>query len=114
MNIDSPVADPSVLYTSTVISVDDGLLRLSTACAGSSFSLTVYADWLNITLITRRLIIFDTQLYISKVIQYILSRDASILPTKLLKYVIENQKQRAGIIGVNSNKICLINYNSYT
>ena len=34
----SPVAVPSVLNTCTVISVDDGLLRTSTGCAGPLFS----------------------------------------------------------------------------
>ena len=42
----SPVADPPVLDTVTVISVDDGLLRTSTGCAGPSGSLTLYTDWL--------------------------------------------------------------------
>ena len=42
----SPVADPPVLDTVTVISVDDGLLRTSTGCAGPSASLTLYTDWL--------------------------------------------------------------------
>ena len=31
--------------TVTLISVDDGLLRTSTGCAGPSFSLTLYVDW---------------------------------------------------------------------
>ena len=39
-----PVVDPSVLLTSTVISVDDGLLRTSTGCTGPSSSLTLYVD----------------------------------------------------------------------
>ena len=34
----SPVAVPSVLNTCTVISVDDGLLRTSTCCAGPASS----------------------------------------------------------------------------
>ena len=38
----SPIADPSVLVTCTVISVDDGLLRTSTGCAGPTSSLTLY------------------------------------------------------------------------
>ena len=40
----SPVADPPVLDTVTVISVDDGLLRTSTGCPGPSGSLTLYTD----------------------------------------------------------------------
>ena len=44
----SPVVDPMVV-TSTVISVDDGLLRYNASCANSSFLLTSYVDWLNIT-----------------------------------------------------------------
>ena len=45
-SIHSPVADPPVLDTVTVISVDDGLLRTSTGCAGPSGSLTLYTNWL--------------------------------------------------------------------
>ena len=45
----SPVADPPVLDTVTVISVDDGLLRTSTGCAGPSDSLILYTDWLKDT-----------------------------------------------------------------
>ena len=37
-----PVADPSVLNTCTVISVDDGLLRISTGSTDSSLSPTAY------------------------------------------------------------------------
>ena len=44
-----PVADPSVLNTLIVISVDDGLLRTSTGCAGPSSSSTLYVDWLKLT-----------------------------------------------------------------
>jgi len=43
------MADPSVLVTCTVISVDDGLLRTSVGCDRPSFSLTLYVDWLNLT-----------------------------------------------------------------
>ena len=38
-----------VSLTFTVISVDDGLLRTSTGCAGPSSSLTLYVDWLKLT-----------------------------------------------------------------
>ena len=38
----SPVADPSVLVTVTLNSVDDGLLRTSTGCAGPLPSITLY------------------------------------------------------------------------
>ena len=48
----SPVADPPVLDTVTVISVDDGLLRTSTGCAGPSGSLTLYTDWLKDTVMS--------------------------------------------------------------
>ena len=48
-NVSLPVADPSVLNTLIVISVDDGLLRTSTGCAGPSSSSTLYADWLKLT-----------------------------------------------------------------
>ena len=34
-----------LLLIFTAISVDDGLLRTSTGCAGPSFSLTVYVEW---------------------------------------------------------------------
>jgi len=44
-----PVADPSMVNTCTVISVDDELLRTSTGCAGPASSLTLYVDWLNLT-----------------------------------------------------------------
>ena len=36
----------------TVISVDDGLLRTSTGCAGPSSSLTLYVDLVNMTVAT--------------------------------------------------------------
>jgi len=45
----SPVADLSMLVTRTVISVDDGLLRTSVGRDGPSFSLTLYVDRLNLT-----------------------------------------------------------------
>ena len=48
-----PVAEPSVLVICTVRLVDDGLLRTSAACAGSSSSLTLYLDWPNITVMAR-------------------------------------------------------------
>ena len=38
-----------VSLTCTVISVDDGLLRTSTGCAGPASSLTLYVDWLKVT-----------------------------------------------------------------
>ena len=41
----SPVAVFWVSPTCTVISVDDGLLRTSTSCAGPSSSLTLYVGW---------------------------------------------------------------------
>ena len=49
MLVYSPVAVMSLFLTCTVISVDDGLLRTSTGCAGPSSSLTLYADWLKLT-----------------------------------------------------------------
>ena len=45
------VAVFSVSLTCTLISVDDGLLRTSTGCADISFSLTLYVDWLKMTVI---------------------------------------------------------------
>ena len=39
-----PVAAPLVLNTCTVISVDDGLLRTSTGCAGPASSSILYVD----------------------------------------------------------------------
>ena len=42
----------SLLLTCTVISVDDGLLRTSTGCAGPSSSSTLYADWLKLIVMT--------------------------------------------------------------
>ena len=47
----SPVADPSVVVTCTVISVGDGLLITSTSSAGPASSLTLYVDWLNVTVV---------------------------------------------------------------
>jgi len=41
-----------VLVTCTVKEVDDGLLRTSASRTGPAFSITLYVDWLNITLIT--------------------------------------------------------------
>jgi len=49
MNAYLPVADPSVLNTLIIISVDDGLLRTNTGCAGPSFSSTLWVDWLKDT-----------------------------------------------------------------
>ena len=40
----SPVAAPLVLNICTVISVDDGLLRTSTGCAGPASSSILYVD----------------------------------------------------------------------
>ena len=48
-NVSLPVADPSVLNTLIVITLDDGLLRTSTGCAGPSSSSTLYVDWLKLT-----------------------------------------------------------------
>ena len=45
------MADPSVLVTVTLKSVDDGLLRTSTGRAGPAFSLTLYVDCSNSTVI---------------------------------------------------------------
>jgi len=42
------VADPSLLRTCTVISVDDGLLRTKTICTDSLFSATLYIAWLKL------------------------------------------------------------------
>ena len=38
------MAVSAVSVTSTVVSVDDGLLRTSTGCTGPSFSSTLYVD----------------------------------------------------------------------
>ena len=46
-----PVAVMLLLLTRTVISVDDGLLRISIGCAGPSFLSTLYFDFPNITVI---------------------------------------------------------------
>jgi len=43
-----------VSLTCTVISVDDGLLRTSTGCAGPSPSSTLYVDWLNKMMIAKK------------------------------------------------------------
>ena len=51
MLVYSPVALMSFLLTCTVTSVDDGLLRTSTGCAGPSSSLTLYVDWSKHTVI---------------------------------------------------------------
>ena len=50
----SPVANPSLLFTVTLKSVDDGLLRTSIGCAGPAFSLTLYVVSLNITVIAKK------------------------------------------------------------
>ena len=55
MLVYSPVAVMSLVSTCTVILVDDGLLRTSTGCAGPSSSLTLYADWLKLTMMTIRM-----------------------------------------------------------
>ena len=47
-----PLAEPSVTFTITVKSVDDGLLRTSTGCVGPSSSSTMYVDWLKLTVIS--------------------------------------------------------------
>jgi len=47
--LNKPFAVTSLLFTCTVISIDDGLLRTSTGCASSSSPLTLYIDWLNVT-----------------------------------------------------------------
>ena len=57
----SPVADPSVLVTVTLKSVDDGLLRTSTGCAGPALSLTLYAGCSNITVKATEVIIIIHQ-----------------------------------------------------
>ena len=44
-----PVADPSMLSTSIIISDDDGLLRTRPICTGPSFSSILYEDWLKLT-----------------------------------------------------------------
>jgi len=49
----SLVAVTPVSLTRTVISVDDGLLRTSTGCAGPAPSLTLYVDGLNDTLVAK-------------------------------------------------------------
>ena len=54
-----PVFNMLVLDTCTVISVDDGLLRTSTGCAGPSDSLTLYTDWLKDTVMSIRTIKFS-------------------------------------------------------
>ena len=50
MLVYSPVAVMSLFSTCTVISVDDGLLRTNTGCAGPSSSSTLYADCLKLTM----------------------------------------------------------------
>jgi len=50
----SPVAVLSLLLTCTVISVDDGLLRTSTGCAGPLSSSTLYVDWLKLIVLAVR------------------------------------------------------------
>jgi len=49
MLVDQLVAVPEVSLTCTVISVDDGLLRTSTGCAGPAFSFTLYVLCSNVT-----------------------------------------------------------------
>ena len=44
-----------MLNTVTLTSIDDGLLRTNTGCADPTFSITLYIDWLNITIIPKSL-----------------------------------------------------------
>ena len=44
-----PIADPPMTITSTVTSLDDGILRTSTGCTTPSYSLTLYTDSLKDT-----------------------------------------------------------------
>ena len=44
----SPVADVSVLNTSIVILVEEGLLEANSICINPSSSLALYADWLKL------------------------------------------------------------------
>ena len=41
--------------TCTVISVDDGLLRTSTGCAGPSSSSTLYVVWVKVIVISKQI-----------------------------------------------------------
>ena len=50
----SPVAVISSLVTCTVNSIDAGLLRTSTGCAGPAFSFTLYVVSLNITVMAKQ------------------------------------------------------------
>ena len=43
-----------VSLTCTVISVDGGLVRTSTSCTSLSSSLTLYVDWLNVTVVAKQ------------------------------------------------------------
>ena len=40
--------------TCIAISVDDGLLRTSTGCANPASSLTLYVDWLKVTMTAKQ------------------------------------------------------------
>ena len=51
----SPVADPSLVVTCTITSVDDGLLRTIVGCAGPPSSAILYVDSLNVTVMARGL-----------------------------------------------------------
>ena len=50
----SPVADPSVLNTSIIISVADGLLRTSEGCTGPPFSLILDVKCVKFTVIANK------------------------------------------------------------
>ena len=50
----SPVAVSGRVITSMLILVDDGLLRTNTGFTKSSFSLTLYTDWLKDTVAATR------------------------------------------------------------
>ena len=73
-----------MLYNSTVISADDGLLRTSTGCAGPSSSSTLYTDWLRFTVTTTQTIIC-----IQDVNAYFLFLANFIIDLLLVDYVCE-------------------------
>ena len=51
--INLPLADSLLLSTCTVNSIKEMSLRISTGCTDPLFSLMLYADWLNFSVITK-------------------------------------------------------------
>ena len=92
-----------MLYTTTVISVDDGLLSNSTSCAVPASSLILYVDWLNVTVTSNDIVVFY---YTEQLRNYqtILLVSSVITPAALVILLgITWPLSEGGIIKVRSN-----------